>query len=352
MRLDQMPHFSKPTLAVFPFRDFQIGWRWHLRALKLFPDFNLQWARYFYDSGDGHARGTAYTDHAEAMSAANEFNQHIRELISQAVTEPVHQASITLKVEKALTAARRIHDEEALMESEAIRRNAHLPRPAIQDLELPASLESLRAPLHEQLELAPYLRLVALKRFNSCLARTSDLKWESLGALNTKLSKACFRETTARGFGISGLDHWGKTKAQIRAMLLPRANQLLQLAGIKQMLAEARARGQKVLVIGGFVFWYEEDGTPGWVVKRTDGGSDGDNGTTLWHEGTILSKNHGRIVVLPYIKANGDHVQGHTKNSSHDGKAKPRHPDHYVTLPFEVLDGDLMIGLFGELPYE
>lgn len=352
MRLDQMPHFSKPTLAVLPFREFNIGWVWQLKALKLFPGYHLEWKLHAIDSGTGHARAAVFTDHTEAMNAANDFNQHTSERISQAVTDPTHLASIILKVDKALTAAGRIRKEEDLMEAEAIRRNAHLSRPAIEDLQLPPGLESLRAPLHEQLERAPYLQLVALKRFNSCLSRTSDLRWESLGALNTKLSKACFRETTARGFGMSGMDHWGKTKAQIRAMLLPRANQLLQLADVKQMLAEARARGQKVLVIGGFVFWYEEDGTPRWIVKRTDGGSDGDNGTTLWHEGTILSKNHGRIVVLPYIKSNGDHVQGHTKNSSHDGKAKPRHPDQYVTLPFEVLDGDLMIGLFGELPYE
>jgi len=56
--------------------------------------------------------------------------------------------------------------------------------------------------------------------------------------------------------------------------------------------------------------------------------------------------------VATWIESIRDSAQGHTKNSSHDGKAKPRHPDQYVTLPFEVLDGDLMIGLFGELPYE
>lgn len=44
--------------------------------------------------------------------------------------------------------------------------------------------------------------------------------------------------------------------------------------------------------------------------------------------------------------------QGHTKNSSHDGKAIPRHPDEYIELAFEILSGDLMIGLLGELPYE
>lgn len=207
MRLDQMPHYSKPTLAVFPFLDFNIGWRWHLRALKLFPDSNLQWTRYFYDSGDGHARGTAFNDYTEAMNAANEFNQRTSELIFQAVTDPTHLASITLKVEKALTAADRIRNEEDLMEAEAIRRNAHLPRPAIQDLELPSDMESLRAPLYEQLERAPYLHLVAVKRYNICLARVSDTEWKSLGALNTKRSKACFRETIARGFGMEGTDH-------------------------------------------------------------------------------------------------------------------------------------------------
>ena len=48
----------------------------------------------------------------------------------------------------------------------------------------------------------------------------------------------------------------------------------------------------------------------------------------------------------------GEKVQGHTKNAPHDGKALPRHPDQYVSLPFEILNGDLMIGLFGELHYE
>jgi hypothetical protein len=77
-----------------------------------------------------------------------------------------------------------------------------------------------------------------------------------------------------------------------------------------------------------------------------------ESGNTIWYKGTILSKNHGRIVVLPYIKENGERVQGHTKNGPHHGRATPRQPDEHVELPFEVLDGYLMIGLFGELPYE
>lgn len=352
MRLDQMPYHSMPTLAVLPFRQFRIGWSWQLRALKLFPDTQLTWKRYFYDNGSGHARVAIFTSYEEAMEAADDFNKRTNERVAQAVNDPELQVSTTLKVEKALTAARRIHDEEELMEREAIKRNAHMPRPAIQDLELLDKMESLRQPLHEQLERAPYLEVVALPTFNVCLRRTEELKWQQIGALSPKRSQICLRELTAKGFGLSGADHWGRTKAQVRALLLPRANQLLQLASVRQILAEAGMRGQRVLVCGGFVFWFEDDGVPRWIVKNTEGESNSDEGTTLWHEGTILSKNHGRIVVLPYIKENGEQVQGHTKSAPHDGKALPRHRDQYVTLPFEILEGDLMIGLFGELHYE
>lgn len=352
MRVEQTPYYSIPTIAVLPFRRFHIGWHWYLRALKLFPDGHLSWAGHFVDNGNGHARGTVYQSYSEATQAADAFNVDHANRVRLVESSPVIAASTLLKVGKALTAGRRLRDEEELMEREAIRRNAHLPRSPAQELKLPSSIEALRAELALQLDRAPYLHLVALPKFRACLRRTDEMKWESAGTLNSKISQLCFREKIARGFGHSGGDHWGRTKASIRAQLLPRANQLLQLASVKQMLSDARLRGQRVLVVGGFVFWYEEDGSPGWVVKNAGGESVSGEGSTLWTEGTILSKNHGRIVVLPYIKENGDHVQGHTKNASGDGKALPRHPDQYVELPFEMLEGDLMIGLFGELKYE
>lgn len=352
MRLDQMPYHSVPTVALLPFRQFRKGWDWQLRALKLFPDALLAWKHHFVDNGQGHARGLVFQTYAEAIAAADEFNEHVRERVLQVIVSAELQTSTILKVEKTITSGRRIRDEEQLMEQEALRRNASLPRPSAVDLELPRDMEALRVPLSQELSQAPYLQLVAFPKYDVCLRRKGDLEWEYLSRLDTKLSQLCFRERIARGFGFSGADHWGSTKAQIRAALLPRANQLLQQASVIQLLAEARTRGQCVVVCGGFVFWYEEDGVPRWVIKSTGGESSSAEGTTLWHEGTVLSKNHGRIVVLPYIKENGEHVQGHTKNGPHDGRALPRHPNHYVTLPFEVLDGDLMIGLFGELPYE
>ena len=65
----------------------------------------------------------------------------------------------------------------------------------------------------------------------------------------------------ARGFGMSGTDHWGQTKAAIRDALLPRANKLLHLASVKLLLADALHRGQRILIVGSFAFWYENGNT-------------------------------------------------------------------------------------------
>ncbi|MCH5532408.1 hypothetical protein L6205_25075 [Pseudomonas syringae pv. syringae] len=194
MRLDQMPYHSAPILAVLPFRQFHIGWSWHLRALKLFPDSHLAWRRYFFDNGNGHARAAVFTTYAEAMTAADDFNQGIHDRIRQALDDPQLQTSTILKVEKTLTSGRRIRDEEELMEREAVKRNANLPRPASHSLELAKGIERLREPLSELLEVAPYVQLAAFPEFKACLHCAGDMKWEYLGALNTKLSQACFRE--------------------------------------------------------------------------------------------------------------------------------------------------------------
>ena len=120
---------------------------------------------------------------------------------------------------------------------------------------------------------------------------------------------------------------------------------------MQRLLAEAFARGERVLVSNAIVFWYEDDGGLGWQVKETGSTTEAD-GATLWREGTIRSTNHGRLVILPYVKEDGEKVRGHTRNAPGDGRALPRHPDHYVDIPFSLYSGDLMIGLFGELPYE
>ena len=122
-------------------------------------------------------------------------------------------------------------------------------------------------------------------------------------------------------------------------MLLPRANQLLELASVKRILADLEREGIKVAVVGSYAFWYETNGEIGWSVKEISSEGKGSE-ETVWREGTIHSRNHGRIIVLPYVKENGELVKGHTKNSPNDGPAKPRHPSQYLDLPFKTLSGD------------
>lgn len=321
-------------------------------AYKFQPDGTLKWMKHFVDKGNGFANTDPYRNFNEANAAAKEFNKSIRDRVNALDISEEQKISISLKADKAVTAEERLANEEQLMLNESIKRNIDFPRPTKERLLLPKDSENYRDDLFQCLTESPKIKFARLANHRITLRRNGDLDWSTVIYTNAKTGQLCFRERIASGFDLSGATHWGETKAQIRALLLPRANQLLQLASVQKMLDEALAKGQHVIVVGSFVFWYEQGKDVGWTVKSISGASSSKDGDTIWKEGKIVSKNHGRIVVLPYIKESGECVQGHTKNSSKDGKAKPRHSEYYLELPFEVLDSDLMIGLFGELPYE
>jgi len=350
MLLADIKETKYPLLAICPFRTYGTDDRWVMKAFRLFPSGALRWTFHPVEE-NGYAKANFYFSYEEAVHAAEDFNASIRERIDEIDLPDVDRESLLLKAEKEVTALLRRSGEEQLMLQEATRRHARDTRPHLDDLKIAGSPQKeVQASLYATLKETPYVELVNLPRFNLVLAKTIDSKWGQIRS-NQKTILLCFREKIAKGFGLSATDHWNRTKATIRSMLLPRANQLLQLASIQKILRDAEARGVKVVVIGEFVLWYEGK-TAKWIVKVSGGESSSESGNTIWCKGTIVSKNHGRIVVLPYIKENGERVQGHTKNGPHDGRATPRHPDDHVELPFEVLDGDLMIGLFGELPYE
>lgn len=350
MQLCELPGYGKVTLALFPFRWYETG-RWIIHALKYVSPGDVKWMPHYIEA-NGHAKAQTFVTYEEARAFSTQFNAKIADRAASLDIDEVLRASLTLKAEKEITVQERLADEECMMFAEALRRNAFAERPQRADLILPPDLEILGDALFEQLQEAPYLQIAFFPRYKVALARSGEYDWSHRLNPTKKCAMHCAREKIARGFGLCGTEHWGKTKVEIRSELLPRANKLLQLASVQKLLIEAKARGQRVVVVAGFVFWYEESGTPGWTVKTVSGDSASKSGETLWYEGTIISKNHGRIVVLPYIKENGQKVQGHTKNSSHEKKALPRHPDEYVEVPFEVLRGDLMIELFGGLPYE
>ncbi|CAD5627115.1 TPA: hypothetical protein QIC17_004398 [Escherichia coli] len=352
MRMNRLPGYGLPELAFWPQPKYERN-KWSMFCLKLRNDGTLAWYRRYVDRGmPNHAVDDDYDNYPEARKAALELNKNVSFDIEKLPLSMFQKKSLRLKVDKALKAKSRLMDEEYIMLNEAIKAHANDPRVTLNELIINPDYETLRQPLFDVLSEMPYLHFVFLPKFQVSLQLVAPNTWECSYNNKAKTAKLCYQERIARGFGLSGAAHWGKTKATIRSMLLPRANRLLQLASVKRMLDEALRNGQKVLVVGNFVFWFEDKNQVGWSVKVASESETTSRGNTLWKEGTIISKNHGRIVVLPYTKENGKHVKGYTKNAPNDGNAIPRHKDEYVELPFEILDGDLMFSLFGELNYE
>lgn len=351
MLSEQIPGYSLQTLAAWP-QPWYENLLWQMYELKRCEDGSLRWYLGWIESVTKHVKADVYKTYELAVDAAIQRNNELSEKLTNLNLPVTEKESLLLKVEKEVTRKSRLFSEEQLMLSEGIRRHQKSPRPSANDIVLSDNCENLREPLMEILRETPYINFVRLQRYGTSLLREKEHDWSTRAKHTKQTAKYFYREKIAAAFGFSGFEHWGKTKSKIREILLPRANQLLQLASVKRMLAEAEQQGKKVVVVSGFVFWFEENDHVGWIVKEVSYSEAEKSGNTLWKRGTILSKNHGRIVVLPYIKENGEFVQGHTKNAPHDGKAKPRHPKDYVKLPYEVLEDDQMIGLFGELKYE
>lgn len=340
------------TVACWPQYSYLNHDLWLIFELQIKPDGSLDWFLRGPLTNGFKMGEISYDNLDDALAEVRISNQSLALSIHSLPMPPAERLSLQLKVEKALTVEERHMKEERMMLLQAKKKHALVSPPPKTMLLVPDSNPVLQDALHDVLQFFPYLQLVRLDRYGITLMRKGDYDWTTSVEHSRRTAIYCYREKIARGFGFSGSDHWGKTKAAIRQELLPRANKLLHQASFKLLLADALNRGQKVVVFGGFVFWYEEDGAVGWVVKGVGSSGASKKGETIWYEGRILSTNHGRIVILPYIKENGERVQGHTKNAAHDGRAEPRHPDHYVELPFEILDGDLMYDLLGDLKYE
>lgn len=354
--LAELKRNKDTILAVWPIYD-PVAEMWWMHEIIENEDHEIEWREHYYPLADGHIKAEGYPDKAAAIQSANEKNLVFTEKLLSSDRDPILKQSLQLKTRKSLQSKERLQNEEALMLSEAIKKHANDERVLIEELKIATESEQYRNALFEQLNAMPYLKLVRLGKSatnhhgNCVLYKNMDGSWSRPYFVGKKGVISSERAKIAQGFGFSEHDHWGRTKVKIRQILLPRANQLLQQASVQRLLAEALAKGDRVLVSNGVVFWYEPDGNIGWQVKTTYSNKASEN-SAIWIEGKIHSTNHGRLVILPYIKDNGEQVQGHTKNAPHEGPAKPRHPDHYVDIPFKLYDGDLMIGLLGELPYE
>jgi len=355
MKWSEFGRSSDIILAVWPYYRPHTD-NWVMQELVYMGNLAPKWRDRLIPDANDNVYGSIHPNRDAAIAAAHKLNPELVQALSTHITDPVERRSIELKVDKALQSKSRLQEEEMLMLAEALRRHQRDERPTALSLNIAPEVEHFRHDLAEQLAVMPYLKVARVghsgTRSNQHILFLNKKNiWSSAGGINPKNAKVAERAKIANGFDLLGSEHWGETKAKIRSILLPRANQLLQLASVKKLLADALARGERVIVSNGIVFWYENN-TIGWQVKQTSYSAREEEGETIWQEGTILSKNHGRLVVLPYIKEDGEQVKGHTKNGPKDGRAKPRHPDDYLEIPFSLYSGDLMIGLMGELPYE
>lgn len=346
---------SDNILAVWPYYR-PLNERWYMKELVDNGELTPIWRDRLIPGQNNSVRKDMYTDRSSAISAAESLNLSLEQKLANRNLNNVLRRSLELKIEKALQSKKRLADEEELMLSEALRRYVHHERQSPNELKLAIESETYRQLIADQLAIMPYLRIIKIKHIEQystklLFTREPDGSWSKPFHATEQGAKIAERAKIANGFNLAGNQHWGKVKAEIRRILLPRANQLLQLASVQRLLAEALARGERMLVSNGIVFWYENGGEIGWEIKETSSNREAEN-ATIWKEGVILSKNHGRLIILPYIKDDGEKVGGYTKNAPNDGPALPRHPDHYVSIPFTMYDGDLMIKLLGELPYE
>ncbi|MEZ8260330.1 hypothetical protein AB6C49_23600 [Vibrio cyclitrophicus] len=283
MRLEQMSGYSFPTLAVWPKPWYESG-LWQMHDFKLHEDGSLEWYKSYVETASGHAKADVYDSYEDAKEVAVKRNHELISALDKLDVPASQKASLLLKVDKAVTRQSRLFGEEQLMLLEGIRRHSESPRPQENDIVLPEKCVSLLKPLMDVLQETPYVKLVRLKSFGVSLLRQGDHDW-STRAKHTKLTaKFFYREKIAAAYGLDGAAHWGQTKAKIREILLPRANQLLQLASVKRMLSEAELRGKKVVVTSGFVFWFEDKDSVGWVVKEASYSQAEKSGNTLWKE--------------------------------------------------------------------
>lgn len=298
-------------------------------------------------------RAEVERDEAEAKQLARKLTRDLGHDLDIAVLGENGQSSTMLKLSKAYLASRRREDEEAMMFLEAKRRHAGTvapPRTAIT-----AGSGEDADDIHRALQELPYLRTIVVGRgVTRSLAHSTDgSNWRRLtnGYISRQGATWGHRARIADAFGLHPAEHWGRTKAAIRKILLPGAIDMLQLQPMKEMLAAALAAGRHAVVLDRFVFWYEPEGGIGWTVKEIGAHDSAHADAVEWAAGTIISKNFGRIVVLPFIKDDGTHVAGHTRNAAGDGPARPRKPGEAKEIAFTRLQGDAMLGLLGELHY-
>lgn len=196
--------------------------------------------------------------------------------------------------------------------------------------------------IHAELARRPYLRHVAAQTAGFLQLWTSQdgLVWKQWGRYEKWERKhlIALRAKATDAFGEDPMDHWGRVRGRLLERLKDPKLDTLQREDVKLRLAEARSRGVEFVVIGKIGFFWDSSSND-WQrreVERADVQGGGATGSRLWREGRIISNNHGRVVVLPFIKEDGTKTEGHTRNAPYQGPAEPR-PES-IEIPFAIYD--------------
>jgi len=189
----------------------------------------------------------------------------------------------------------------------------------------------------------PYLRHVLDESFSSVRLWVSEdrltwREWPNLKETWARKRLIAERALATDAFGERPEGNWRDVKARIQGRIKPDALTFLHRKDIQERLAKALEEGKRFVVFRDWGFWWNEE-TRKWEERQFERGGSGSGnapGSRVWREGRILSRNHGRIIVLPFTKADGTDVDGHTRNAPGQGRAEPKATPEII--PFEVYD--------------
>lgn len=221
------------ALAVWPVADRSRD-VWWMEELIEQSDGSVKWRDRRVPTESGHDRVDIHRDLASAKASAVALNPICAAQLAAHDIDLFAKASLQLKVRKALQAKERLQNEEALMLAEARRRNASMPRLKSSEVLLHPKSEEFREELAARLQEVPYLRAALVGFPRRAIFLGPNQEWSKPYCTSRKSAATVARAEIANGFGLSHSAHWGQTKGAIRKILLPRANQLLQLAGVQQ----------------------------------------------------------------------------------------------------------------------
>jgi hypothetical protein len=272
----------------------------------------------------------------ELMWAFKEGRRSVAELVAwwreRLDRQEARRVSTELKERKAKERSERRVGEDAFLRAKAAEKAAAdgVMPPVREALSLvgQAASETVLEHIAVALRETPYLKHVLMEEggFLRLYVSKDRLVWTEWGRYTKYKRKRQIadRAVITDAFGMDPEDNWGSVRGALLKMLKPSELDMLHRKDVQEALEKARAAGQTLVVIRNLAFWWDEEAGE-WLlreIERYDGATA--PGCTLWVEGPIESTNYGRIIVLPYVKADGTKVVGHTRSSPHEGRAAPR----------------------------